>query len=151
MDIIVVVLGADTKKQRTRDSINIINYIYKNFEYANISEYAQKSFEEYKKHYISSVNLYKTTTVPKIELSELNNYDFPFKRNSINSLSTKFYTLNKLSSNINFNEKIGQMTIYYENKPVCSMDILLKNELVQNSWIYYFVKILREFNFSFQK
>ena len=36
MDIIVVVLGADTKNFRTSDSIKVINYIYDNFKYIDI-------------------------------------------------------------------------------------------------------------------
>ena len=38
MDIICVVLGADTKKFRTQDSIKLINYIFENFESVNIKE-----------------------------------------------------------------------------------------------------------------
>lgn len=149
MDIIVVVLGADTKNQRTRDSMNIINYVYDNFEYVNISDYIQKSFEEYKKYYQENVHLYKTTTVPDIELSNLKNYDFPLKTNSANTLKVKFYTLNEVSSTLRLNDKIGCMTVFYEDKILCAIDIVLTNEIKQNSWGYYFWKILREFKDSF--
>lgn len=149
MDIIVVVLGADTKNQRTRDSINIINYIYDNFEYVNISDYILESFHEYQNFYQKNVLLYKTETIPIIQLSELKVYDFPLKSNSASQLNTKFYTLNTLSSKLKLNSKIGNMTIFYENKILCSMDILLNNQLVQKSWSDYFYKILKEFNHTF--
>lgn len=149
MDIIVVVLGADTKNQRTRDSINVINYIYDNFEYVNISDYINKSFAEYQTYYQANVHLNKTTTTPCTELSQLDNYDFPLKPNSVSTLKTKFYTLNEVSAKIKPESKIGCMTIYYEDEILCSMDIILKNELKQNSWSYYFLKILKEFKFNF--
>ena len=38
MDIICVVLGCDTKKFRTSDSIKLIEYTFSNFEYVNIQE-----------------------------------------------------------------------------------------------------------------
>ncbi len=149
MDMIVVVLGADTKNQRTRDSINIIHYIYDNFEYVNLSNYIQESFSNYQTYYEKNVHLYKTVTKPTIDCSKLDNYDFPLKLNSVNSLSTKFYTLKELSSHIKPNDKIGCMTIYYENKILCSTDIILTNELQPNDWFFYFRKTLGEFNRSF--
>ena len=38
MDIICVVLGADTKNYRTKDSIKLIEYTFKNFKPVNIKE-----------------------------------------------------------------------------------------------------------------
>lgn len=82
-------------------------------------------------------------------MAKLDNYEFPIKKNTSNSLCTKFYTLNSLSSNLKSDTKIGHMSISYENKILCSMDICLKNELKQNSWHYYFIKILKEFKDNF--
>lgn len=39
MDIICVVLGADTKNFRTKDSIKLIEYCFKTFEYFNIQDF----------------------------------------------------------------------------------------------------------------
>lgn len=150
MDIIVVVLGADTKNHRTQDSIKIINYIYDNFEYVDISNYIKESFEKYKTYYEPNVSLYKTTDLPNIELANLENYDFPIKKNTSNSLNTNFYTLNMLSSSIHAGSKIGTMHVGYENKILCSIDIVLTDELEKNSWNYYFVKVLKEFKDSFK-
>ena len=149
MDIIVVVLGADTKNQRTLDSIKIINYIYDNFDYIDISKYIQESFENYKKNYCKNVFLYKTRTLPNIELKSDNNFTFPLKPNTSNLLTTKFYAINTLNSNIKSGEKIGCMTIYYDNKILANFDIVLSNNLAPNSWQFYFVEILKQFNFSF--
>ncbi len=138
--------GADIKKQRTQDTVKIINYIYDNLEYVNISSYIEESFEEYKKYYEQNVYLYKTTVTPDITLEVLENYEFPLKSNSSNLLNVKFYTIDKISSKLNPNDKIGCMIVYYEDKILCSMDIYLENEIKQNSCTYYFVKIFKEFN-----
>ena len=149
MDIIVVVLGADTKNQRTIDSIKIINYIYKNFQYVDISDYIFENFEKYRKNFDENITLYKTQTQPIISLSKERSFIFPLKNNTSNLLSTKFYSINKLTSNIKSGEKIGCMTIYYDNKILTSIDIFLSNNLIKNSWKYYFVEILKQFNETF--
>ena len=48
LDIICVVLGADTKSFRTRDSIQLIEYIFNNFEPVNIEEIAKQEFLKWK-------------------------------------------------------------------------------------------------------
>ena len=149
MDIIVVVLGADTKNQRTLDSIKIINYIYDNFQYIDISNYIQESFENYKTNYYENVFLYKTRTLPNIELKSDTNFTFPLKPNTSNLLTTKFYAINSLTSNIHSGDKIGCMTIYYDNRILTNIEIILANDLIPNSWEYYFSEILKQFNFSF--
>ena len=135
--------GADTKNQRTNDSKNVINYIYDNFEYVNIKKYVNETFEKYKNYYISNVNLYKTTTEPEIVLEELDNYEFPLKTNSGNSLKNKFYSINRLSSKIKKGSKIGELKVLSESNELCSIDVKLENELKQNSWKYYFIEILK--------
>ena len=48
-EIITVVLGADTKKFRTEDSIKLIEYTYKNFKEIDITQTINSKFSEWKK------------------------------------------------------------------------------------------------------
>ena len=48
MDIITVVLGADTKKDRTKDSVKLIEYAFANYEIVNIEEKINTEFENWK-------------------------------------------------------------------------------------------------------
>ena len=47
-EIITVVLGADTKKIRTADSINLIEYAYENYKYLNIEDIVNEKFGNWK-------------------------------------------------------------------------------------------------------
>ena len=47
-DIITVVLGADTKKIRTQDSMNLIEYTHKNYQIVNLEEIVKEKFENWK-------------------------------------------------------------------------------------------------------
>ena len=48
MDIICIVLGADTKKDRTQDSIKLIEYVFTNFSSFNLKEKINSEFENWK-------------------------------------------------------------------------------------------------------
>ena len=46
-EIITVVLQADTKKYRTSDSIKLIEYVYKNYEYVNLKDLVDDKFSSW--------------------------------------------------------------------------------------------------------
>ena len=47
LDIITVIIGADTTKQRTSDTIKLIQYANKNFEIINVKEIIEKKFKQW--------------------------------------------------------------------------------------------------------
>ncbi|MCI9063951.1 MAG: D-alanyl-D-alanine carboxypeptidase, partial [Clostridia bacterium] len=59
LDIICVVLGCDTKKDRTRDSINLINYIFSNFSVVNIEDIINSDFSKWYKEHSNSFTVNK--------------------------------------------------------------------------------------------
>ena len=54
LDIICVVLGCDTKKDRTKDSINLINYIFKNYTVVNLKDIIENDFNKWNKEHSNS-------------------------------------------------------------------------------------------------
>lgn len=145
LDIIVVVLGADTKKIRTRDSSNLINYIYNTYKYVNISSTINEAFANYISYFNKNYILEKTTTPPVIKLANLSNYEFPLQTDGTLKLSTKIYTINNFSYTTKVNSKVGTLELYNGNNLLCQADILLDNELYRNTWKYYFKEILNVF------
>lgn len=141
MDIIVVVLGADTKNIRTKDSCNIINYIFKNYAYIDLSNTINEAFKEYL-HYNKYV-LEKTTTKPELYIELDNNYEFPINTQKNNKFSTKVYIQNKFSFRTLKDSKVGTLYLYNEDNLLCEIDIKLKNELIKNSWKFYFKNIFK--------
>ncbi len=147
LDIIVVVLGADTKSFRTKDSINIINYIFNNYNYVDVSLSIKKSFENYYSNYFkNNCLLEKTTTLPNLQLEDLQNYNFPFSKSEELNLKTKIYIPNKFSYKNEPNSKVGILELYNNDKLICTDNIILKNELIKNTWEYYFKNIFNFFN-----
>ena len=48
MDLIVVILEADTRKDRAKDTINLVNYVTKNYRVENVYDIIQQKFENWK-------------------------------------------------------------------------------------------------------
>lgn len=48
MDIITIVLGADTKKDRTKDSVNLIEYTFSKYKMYNLEEQIIEEFNKWK-------------------------------------------------------------------------------------------------------
>lgn len=142
LDIIIIVLGADTKKIRTSDSSKLINYIFNTYKYVNISSTITDSFNDFLSYFNKNYILEKTTTVPKLKLQKLDNYYFPLSQNETIELKTKIYFTNKFNFKISKNSKIGDFCLYKNDILLCDIDILLDNNLIQNNWKYYFKYII---------
>lgn len=145
MDIIVVVLGADTKKIRTRDSYNLINYIFENFSYIDVSPTMQNAFNNYLSYNSNKFILEKTSTKPILELEKLSNSRFPLKFNGNIKFNTKIYIENKFSNKTKKGTAVGKLYLYNNNILLCSTNIILKNDLPSNPWHYYFKNIFKKF------
>lgn len=145
MDIIVVVLGADTKKIRTQDSYNLINYVLENFSYIDVSSTIKEAFDNYLNYNSDNFILEKTTIKPILQIEELSNYKFPLASNRNFKLTTKIHTINKFSSNTKKDSKVGTLYLYNNDNLLCEVNIILQNTLLRNSWNYYFKNIFKNF------
>src|SRR5699024_6488805 len=91
MDIICVVLGCDTKKFRTSDSIKLIEYAFKNYEYNNIKNIIDEKFLIWKEENLNNVNIVKgVNSNLSIKYSDLENPIIPMKKEEISSLEVNF-------------------------------------------------------------
>lgn len=143
MDIIVIVLGANTKSIRTHDSKNLITYALKTFKYIDVSTEIDKAFNLYKQYFKNNFNLVKTSTIPILKLEKLPTYKFPIlSNNSSIQLKTKFYIQNSFSAHTPKNSIVGKLELYDNSKLLCSLNVILDNQLIHNNWKFYFNKIV---------
>lgn len=131
MDIICVVLGADTKNFRTRDSIKLIEYCFKNFEYLDAEKILNKNFEEWKNNNSNSFYIDKgISNNLSISITPLDTPLIPIKKDLKNSISTKININTKLLAPIYEGTIIGDINI------MCNDEILLKTNLIASNTIY---------------
>lgn len=140
--IISVVLGADTKKNRTKDSINLIEYCYKNYELVNIKKMIE---DEYKKWKEKNINI----KIDKGESQNINNYlvevpfeIYPIKKDEIKNIICTLDSVNYLKAPIYENDTIGNIELKVGEKNICNVDIKCSNRIDKKDIFDYFFMLL---------
>lgn len=148
--IITVVLGADTKKYRTSDSIKLIEYAFKNFERVNIEEIAKKEFENWKQ--INERRIYINKAKKQnieLTLKEIKNKIIPLKKGQQKDIKIEINCIYEYEAPVYKNTKIGNLIIKNKNEIIEVIDIVCKNEVEKNNVRDYMVDFLhRIMNFS---
>ena len=138
MDIICVVLGADTKNFRTKDSIKLIEYCYKNFEVIDLEEIVNTSFNEWKTENIKNISVEKSFDfIPEIEVANLKFSTVPIEKSLVDSITCKISCDFNLIAPISKNTVIGNIEVRTDKNIVTSCDIVVKNEISKNSVLNY--------------
>lgn len=124
-NIITVVLGADTKKFRTKDSINLIEYIYSNFELINLENLVNEEFNEWKKINEKRIYIYKgKKNSIETELEECKYKVYPIKKDNIKDINIEIENVQTFfEAPISRNTKIGELKLYIKNDELMSINI----------------------------
>ena len=147
MDIICVVLGCDTKKFRTQDSIKLIEYTFKNFEYINIFEKINEQFEKWKLENIENFTIYKgISNELELKHSDIQTPIIPIKKDEIKLININIYSNNYWNAPIKENTVIGKIAVTVNNNEVISLDILNNNTIENKSFAVYILEILRNYS-----
>lgn len=82
--IITVVLGADTKKIRTKDSIDLIEYIYSNYELVDLEEIIKEEYQNWSNINKKRINVYKgKKNNIEVGIGEIKHKIYPVKKDEI--------------------------------------------------------------------
>lgn len=140
LDIICVVLGCDTKKDRTLDSTNLINYIFNNFSVVNLKKLIEKNFEDWEKNSSTKFKIDKGTSSSlnlKLNFEEIPYENIAINNSNINNIFTPIYTDFEFIAPLNEKAVIGKMDIYIDNTLFFSVNILNENKVERKDISYY--------------
>lgn len=143
--VICVVLGADTKKFRTKDSISLIEYTYKNFERYNLEDVIYNNFENWKNEHIVNVEKGKEDFL-EIKLSDIKYDVYPIKKEKVKDLKIEINCIDKIKAPVKQDEKIGELIVSIDNDEIERVDILCNRNVERKDISYYYKDIL--FNMS---
>ncbi len=133
MDLIIVVLGADTRKDRAKDSIKLIEYAYKKFYMIDIGEIIQKEFEMWKQINQNRIYVNKAANGLELKLSEIK-----IKALATDSKPTiEINVVNYLEAPVLENERIGTVTIKVGKEIIEEVEIKVKKEVKKRGIIDY--------------
>ena len=152
MDIITVVLGADTKKDRTRDSVKLIEYTYSNYNMYNVREKITKKFNEWKNINSDRIKIIKGKEEKlNLALGEISVDWLPLQDSKIDTIEYEFNTLTTIEAPVEEWTKIGTMVVKIDGEIIDTIDILNTNQVNKKTWFDYFKQCLAVFGDTFQK
>lgn len=150
MDIICVVLGADTKKFRTQDSIKLINYIFDNFQPVDIKKLIDTDFENWKKDNLNMIVVNKATTQNiDLRIENIENLTIPIRKDLINSITITIDFPLYLESPVSANSKLGNINVLVQDYLNINYSIYNSSKIKHKSWDDYLVEILRNYCYIF--
>ena len=123
IDVISVVLGADTKTIRTKDSMNILNYVFKNFKYMDLESKIKNEFFEWEKDNFVEVIKGQNSYV-SLKMGNITYPQVLLKEGDMNSISINFECTNVLEAPVYENTKIGEIIILNKGEDFFTVDIL---------------------------
>ena len=146
MDLICIVLGADTKKDRTRDSIKLIEYAFNTFKMVNIREKIISEFNNWRLCNSSSFTVKKgISNNVDVILKDLPYDFFPVNCNYINDISIYIYCNTTLEAPLQAHSAIGYLTISIHNKNVLSLDIYNSNSIPKKDYTNFLNDMLENY------
>lgn len=119
MDIICVVLGADTKKFRTQDSIKLIEYTFQNYQYIDVKLLVESKFQKWKQENLEKISINKSIPFKlDITYSPIPYTSFPIFKEDIPSLKINIDCKYDLNAPIMKDSSIGTLKLSVKNKDV---------------------------------
>ena len=137
-DLIIAVLGANSKSIRSKDTKTLIKYINTNFKNLDFQNIINDSFEYFLPKIKNSLILNKTQTFPEFHLEKLSNYSLPININRKQIFKTKTYITPVLSYKTPKESIVGSLLLYNNNSVLLKLNIYLSNSLEKNSLPFYF-------------
>lgn len=146
MNIITVVLGADTKKFRTQDSVKLIEYAYNNYRIINIRELIEKEYKNWENinEKLIKVNRAKKSSID-VKLGDIQYEYMPIKNSEEKDLRFEFDCKMNLEGEIRENEEIGKLKVYLKNTEVMRINIVSAEYIKEMEYLDYLKQIFSEY------
>lgn len=139
MDLIIVVLGADTRKDRARDSIKLIEYAYKRFYTVNVEEMIYKEFELWKQINQNRIYIDKAANSLELKLDEIQ-----IKHLVADCEPTiEINAVSFLEAPVLENERIGTITVKVGDELIEEIEIKAEKEVKKRGILDYFSLIAK--------
>lgn len=146
-DIITVVLGADTRKIRTQDSIKLIEYTYKNYKLFDLEEAVENEYLSWKKVNLKRIRVRKgVTTSPEVYLDQAKYTKYPLKTNETITLETTY--TKTFEAPLPANTEVGKITVKLGEEIIEEIPIKTTEQINKKGVIAYFFDIMKLLKFA---
>ena len=147
LDIITVIIGANTTKQRTTDSIKLIQYANKQFEIANIKEIVKNKFNQWLQINENRIYINKgIKSKTKLLLQDLPYEKIAVKKDEIDSINIEVNSIFYLEAPVHQGQIIANLKVLINNEVIEVLDIYNAEEIRKKEIKDYFVEFMKCIN-----
>ena len=144
MDIITIVLGADTKKDRTKDSVNLIEYTFSKYKMYNLEEQIIEEFNKWKNINEKRILIIKgKQSNPKLALGAIEKAIIPICDND--KIEYSINALTEVEAPVEQWNVMGTLTVKINGEILENIDIVNVNEVQKRDWKDYFKIVLNTY------
>ena len=149
LDIIVIVLGSDTKNIRTSDSKKLINYAFDNYTLIDLSTYIINEFDNICLNKIHNIHIDKSfinTLNVQLKNYQTNtpyNLFYPVLKKETNKVTTISNDVYNIETPIYSDDTIFLINLYINDSFILSCEVVASENIpraVYSEYFYYFFK-----------
>lgn len=145
MDVICVVLGADTKKLRTQDSIKLIEYVFNSYENINLENIIQSEFINWSKKYEANIEILKGKQDKlQVKLGEINISKIPILKENEKDIQIEIEVNNILEAPIENGQIVGKCKVMMKEEIIEEVDIKASEKIERKSVFNYFEQLTKK-------
>ena len=141
--IITVVLGCDTKKQRTSDSTKLIEYAFQNYTRINIEEKIKKEYENWKQ--INQNRIYINKAEQKtiqLGISEIKTKEIPIKKGEEKNITIEINAIYNYEAPLLKGTKIGNIIVKNNEEIIETIDIICEKTIEKKNYFTYLKELI---------
>jgi len=147
LNIITVVLGADTKRIRSRDSIALIEYVYENYEQVNLKRMINEKFKEWKKRNEKNICVNKgVKNRVSIEIGETKYEKYSFEKEKIKDIKIEINCVFYMEAPVEKGTVIGNVKLKLGDNIIEEVDIKVREKIKKKKILDYFWKFFSNYD-----
>lgn len=146
MDIICVVLGADTKNFRTKDSIKLIEYSFKTYEYFNIKDFVNNymtNWQNQNSSFFSIEKGFSNNLEIKVDPCLEEKTMIPIKKELISSVEIDLSLNSFLQAPINQGDWLGKLKVSSQGTDIAEFDVFSNTSIRKNTMFDYMLNFFK--------
>ncbi len=146
MDVICVVLGADTKHFRTQDSIKLIEYAFENYEYYDLKNFVTNFLIDWQRNNSNYFFIEKGASNDLnicIDDSLAKNPIIPIKKTLRNDIEASLSLNSYLKAPINKGTLLGKLTVSSQGVIIAEFDLLADTNIKKNNLFDYMLNFFK--------
>lgn len=144
LNLISVVLGADTKRFRTKDSMQILEYCFENYSQVNLKEKVEREFESWcKDNNIAIIKGKRQSIEPQIEKIAYTN--FPLKNEEEKKIDIQVECASMLEAPVYEGMKVGTLKVKLGEEEILELKLTIPHTIDKKEPIDYWYDIWNSF------